>query len=154
MLFVRLKSRVGGKISPSVVRFHRRKYSAPAVSEPDESKGPEYPPIHDLSPKGKMLTKREDWAKAVQRLRTVEEKMIKINMPRYYGFKSTLLNEGVIPYNSTEQMQYLTKTHIVKEPGLPSYYDRLVTPEKIKAIVEKVKESLEEALVFEYTNRK
>ena len=155
MLFVRLKPRLHGNVTPSIIKINNRKYSAePAVTQNNESEVPKYPPIEDLSYYGKGHKIEAQNAKDVETLNTVEEKMLKINMPRYYGWKSVMLNEGRIPYNSEEQMQFYTRTHIVNERGLPSYYDNIVTPEKLQDSVEKIKGVIEDTLVFEYNNRK
>ena len=47
-----------------------------------ESKA-KYPPILDLSRLAKNERKRVEWEEEVKKLTTVEEKLIKINMPRF-----------------------------------------------------------------------
>jgi len=49
----------------------------------------------------------------------VEEKMIKINMPRYYGYKVVDFNDSKIPYNALPLTQHYTRT-VVEDLELPS----------------------------------
>ena len=113
-----------------------------------------YPPILDLSRPARKRREREEWHTKVKKLGTVEEKIFELNMPRYYGWKVLKLTEGLIPYDPLPKAQFLTKTHIVEEPKLPSFYDNLLTAEEIDASVQQMKNQVEDALVFEYNYKK
>ncbi|XP_043277683.1 39S ribosomal protein S30, mitochondrial [Venturia canescens] len=152
MLLVRVKSNLFGKVRSSVVRIKQQEYSVPVVNQTETE--PQYPPIKDLFFKAHFKRQREELAKGIADARTVEEKMIKLNMPRYYGFRSVMLTESNLQYNAIDQIQYITRTHVPKEPGLPSYYDHVITPEGLQENITKIKESIEDCLVFEYTSRK
>lgn len=71
---------------------------------------PEYPKIKDLSFKSRKKDERLTWHEEIQKVKTVEEKMIKINMPRYYGYKVVQMNEASLPYNCLPAIQHYTRT--------------------------------------------
>ncbi|XP_016837802.1 28S ribosomal protein S30, mitochondrial [Nasonia vitripennis] len=129
--------------------------SEPAVVE-EKTKNPDvkYPPILDLSRAARKRREREEWHNKIKHLGTVEEKIFELNMPRYYGWKVCKIEEGTIPYDPLPFAQYVTRTHMVNEPGLPDYYDSLLTPETLDASVQQIKSQIEDAIVFEYTCRK
>lgn len=154
MLLVRVKPDILGKVRSSVVRIKQREYSVTAVTEKKTETEPRYPPIEDPSFKSYFKRQREELAEGIKDARSVEEKMIKLNMPRYWGYKSVMLTESNYQYNAIDQIQYITRTHVPKEPGLPSYYNDVITPEKLKENVQKIKGSIEDSLLFEYTGRK
>ncbi|XP_025075488.1 uncharacterized protein LOC105432645 [Pogonomyrmex barbatus] len=110
-----------------------------------------YPPIEDLSNwKSKWKKTRQAWHDKIKNLETVEEKLFEINMPRYYGWKSLILNEHVVPYNSLSHVQYITRTHVVKESGLPTYYDNIISTEQLDNLVQVIKSDIENDIIFEY----
>lgn len=130
-------------------------FSAPAViEEKSENSDVKYPPILDLSLNSRKRREREEWHDRIKNIGTVEEKLMELNMPRYYGWKVCKIDEGRIPYDPLPFAQYVTRTHVVNEPGLPAYYDSLLTPESLDASVQQIKGQIEDAIVFEYTCRK
>lgn len=135
-----------------------KKYSISAVKEiKDENQNtvePEYPPIIERSRNAKKKKKWQAWYDQIQSLKTVEEKLFKFNMPRYYGWKSVLLDEYYIPYNSLAHAQHITRTHIMKEPGLPSYYNGVISNEQLDNILQSVKSNIEDNIVFEHCVRR
>lgn len=114
----------------------------------------DYPPIQDISPLGNFKRYHENWHNQVKELKTVEEKMIKINMPRFWGFKCMMYEEDKIFYNELPHAQYITLTHVMKEPKLPSCYDNLVSSEKLDSLTQEIKGSIEESIIFEVDYRK
>lgn len=137
-----------------VVKYGKhRKYSTPAVSEFNSIESI-YPPIEDMSFKAKYKRKRQAWYEEIKNLETVEEKLFKINMPRYYGWKSLILKEHVVPYNSLSHAQYFTRTHIVKESGLPAYYNTVISIEQLDKIVQSIKSDIEDNIIFEHCIRR
>lgn len=124
------------------------------VKEKSKISNVEYPPILDLSREATNRRKREEWHNKIKHIGTVEEKIIELNMPRYYGWKAYEIEEGVIPYDPLPFAQYVTRTHMVNEPGLPAYYDSLLTPESLDASVQQIKSQIEDAIVFEYACKK
>ena len=136
--------------SPSICRVKRqfRKLSVPATVQEVE---PQYPPILDLSYHAKKRRKEEIFYAMVKRQETVEEKLIAINMPRYYGWISCLINENQVPYNTLEHAQYVTRTHIIPEAGLPSYYNNVISVEDLDKTVENIRSQIKEVLLLEYS---
>ncbi|EZA56664.1 hypothetical protein DMN91_000886 [Ooceraea biroi] len=110
-----------------------------------------YPPIEHLD---KRQKKQQIVHEEIKNLETVEEKIFKINMPRYYGWKSLILHEHNIQYNSLPYVQQITRTHIVKESGLPAYYDNVISNDQLDNIVQEIKGSVEDNIAFEYCRRK
>lgn len=53
----------------------------------------EYPPILDNSYKSKINRKTLEWRKKIEKISTIEEKLIELNIPRYYGYKVCMLGE-------------------------------------------------------------
>ncbi|KAK5650349.1 hypothetical protein RI129_001378 [Pyrocoelia pectoralis] len=96
-----------------ILRFRRLYATAPISIEDEYTNTPEYPKIFDTSPRD--VKKREALAyyDTIKAVKTVEEKQIKLNMPKYYGFKCFMLHEDVIPYNNLSLTQYVTKTHLI-----------------------------------------
>jgi small subunit ribosomal protein S30 len=94
-------------------------YFQPSESE-YESK-PVYPPILDLSYEARKERKIEEIAQNITKLGTVEEKLIELNAPKYYGWWALNLYERVISYNALPFTQFATRTCLVNE--LPSIYN-------------------------------
>jgi hypothetical protein len=112
-----------------------------------------YAPIQDLSRKGIQEKKIQILCNKIRNLETVEEKIFKINMPRYYGWKTSILNELEIPYNSLTYAQHITRTHVVKEFGLPDYYNNVISNEQLDDIVQEIKSNVENNILFVYCRR-
>lgn len=142
-----------------VVRYGKQKRnSVSAVSEvKSEAKDavePIYLPVEDLSWKAKWKKKKQAWHDEIKSLETVEEKLFKINMPRYYGWKSLILNEHSVPYDSLSHAQYITRTHIVKDSSLPAYYNNIISIEQLDRMVQSIKSDIENNIIFEYCIRR
>ncbi|XP_036343987.1 39S ribosomal protein S30, mitochondrial-like [Rhagoletis pomonella] len=84
----------------------------PKSTRPDDEYIDEavYPEIQDLSFRARKKRESESWHEEIRRVPTVEEKLIKINMPRYYGYKVVKLSDSKVPYNSLPAMQHYTRT--------------------------------------------
>lgn len=137
----------------TLFRNGKRNHSV-AAREEEYSETPQYPRILDLSFQAKVKRKEESFHEQIKKLDTVEEKLMKINMPRYYGWKSLILSESHIPYNSESLAQYITRTHIIKEQGLPKYYDRIMTAEKLDATMNLVRKRIKDVVLFEHISRR
>lgn len=123
-----------------------------SIDENDEyTKEPQYPPIFDTGYKAVKERERLQWHEKVKCLKTVEEKLFAINMPRYYGFKSVMLNDHIFRYNSLPFFQYSTRTSL-SDKGLPDYYSSL--NERVEGLLGHVKSDVEDAVLFEYTGYK
>ncbi|XP_034671093.1 28S ribosomal protein S30, mitochondrial [Drosophila subobscura] len=85
----------------------------------ENSPEPEYPPIRDLTYKAVKRREAGDWHEEIRKVPTVEEKLIKVNMPRYYGYKVVDFNDNKIPYNALPVTQHYTRT-VLQELPLPT----------------------------------
>lgn len=126
-----------------------RKYASTAVNQTNT----QYPPIVDTSYKARVKRKNDTWYDKIKKLESVEEKLFGLNMPRYYGWKSLNLKEGFVPYDSLEQAQYITRTHVANTRELPAFYNTIITSEQLDASIEIVKNHIKNILSFEYYNR-
>lgn len=117
------------------------------VLDGDEySKDAEYPPIQEVSFTANLMRKHESWYDHIQKLNTVEEKQIALNMPRYYGYKCLLLPDDKFHYNCLPFVQHSTRTAL-RTTGLPEYYEPLrVRADKHLA---SIREDIESAITFE-----
>ncbi|XP_061400054.1 large ribosomal subunit protein mL65 [Musca vetustissima] len=105
---------------------------------------PQYPEIKDTSFAGRKQDEARSWHEQIQKTPTVEEKLIKINMPRYYGYKVVHMNEERLPYNCLPAIQHYTRTHF--EP----MEKELKEDEKLSTYVNKMKDRIVETLEFSY----
>lgn len=107
---------------------------------------PEYPPILDDSYSAIKTRKILEIRDRYKKISTIEEKLIEINMDRYYGYKCLMLNEKHFPYNSLPVYQYATNTEFTVDSLSPK------TPEdakKVDTFVNLVKADVQEAAEFE-----
>lgn len=82
---------------------------------PQPSKGgPYYPAIQNLSLKARQQKDAEDWHVEISQVPTIEEKLLKINMPRYYGYKVVNFTDSKTPYNAMPVAQHYTRTVMEK----------------------------------------
>ncbi|KRT86357.1 hypothetical protein AMK59_2522, partial [Oryctes borbonicus] len=109
---------------------------------------PNYPPILDLSPEKVLEHKKEASYEELRNVKTIEEKQIKLNMPKYYGFKCYMFDEGEIPYGQLPLVQHITRTHLILKDELPEYYNQI----NVDDLVSGIKSDIEEVLVLEYNH--
>lgn len=130
----------------------RHRSTEVAASENDEIKASVaessvvYPEIHDESSKGRRKREKIAWHEAVKNLNTIEEKLIKVNIPRYYGWQMMMLTDRDFPYNTLPYVQHYTRTQF--EDGLPKEWSKHST-EELDAIVNGIKDQIEDAILFE-----
>jgi small subunit ribosomal protein S30 len=91
---------------------------ATALQHEVQSDVAEYPPIVDTSLKAKKQRQFMEVQEKVKKCPSIEEKIIQINMPKFYGFKCLMLNDRVYPYNSLPFVQYITKTDYQTLPNI------------------------------------
>lgn len=155
-MFVQIRQKL---LFNTVTKYGKQKrYSISAVSEVKnevkDTAEPVYPPIEDLGWKVRSKRKKQAWHEKIKSIQTVEEKLFEFNMPRFYGWKSLFLNEHAIPYNSLSHAQYITRTHVIKEPDLPSYYNDIISTEQLDSIVQAIKNDVEDNIIFEHCIRR
>ncbi|XP_026845884.1 28S ribosomal protein S30, mitochondrial [Drosophila persimilis] len=103
------------QLRASYIRFVAQATSA---TSNEYSCQPEYPPIRDLTHKALKRREANDWHEEIRKVPTVEEKIIKVNMPRYYGYKVVDFNDNKIPYNALPVTQHYTRTVLKELPLL------------------------------------
>ncbi|XP_011305241.1 uncharacterized protein mRpS30 [Fopius arisanus] len=151
MLLINLNSRLCIKY-PAPAKIIRFSSGAVATIQ-NQTEKVEYPPILDTRFKAsyrRYLEKKHD---AVKNVKTVEEKMIKLNMPKYWGFKTLMYEEGRIFYNELPHAQYITRTHVMREPKLPDSYDNLMASDDLEGLVKEIKELFDDGIAFELVGR-
>jgi small subunit ribosomal protein S30 len=108
---------------------------------------PQYPPILDVSRAAEHAREVQAWHNKIKNLGTVEEKLIEVNMPKYYGWKCNMSKEGEIPYNALTYAQHITRTHFIE--GLPTFYQSQQLDEAAKQYTSEIKSQFTEALLYE-----
>jgi small subunit ribosomal protein S30 len=123
-------------------------YFQPSESE-YESKAV-YPPILDLSYEARKERKIETIAQNIKTLETVEEKLIELNAPKYYGWWALNMKERKISYDALPFTQFATRTCLVNE--LPSIYSDVdaVASQSLPIVKDKLKDLILQE--FEYIN--
>lgn len=108
----------------------------------------EYPAIQDQSYRVKKNRKRLEWHEKIKKIGTIEEKLIEINLPKYYGYKCTILNDREYPYNTLPFFQYATNTQFVEEADGHA----AASEEEAKTIenfLNQIKSDIQDAVEFE-----
>ncbi|XP_066146324.1 large ribosomal subunit protein mL65 [Euwallacea fornicatus] len=120
-----------------------RCFSTPVIKEEEEyTATPQYPPILDLSYEKTVERRNEALFEQIRNVKTVEEKQIKLNMPRYYGFKIYTLREELIPYDDLTFAQHVTRTHLIEDKELPKFYQNIPVKEDTLGSILKAVEEL------------
>lgn len=133
---------------PKLKEFTARQSSQVAAFNQDEyTETPEYPPIVDMSLKGRKLREQQAVHEKIRKLNTVEEKQIGLNMPRYYGFRSVMFKDDKVPYNAMPLVQCYTRTYFKLIDKLPDPY--LETAAAADLTVKDIKSFVEDAIVIE-----
>lgn len=107
----------------------------------------EYPPILERTRKAYKEREKIAWHEAVKNVKTIEEKLIKVNIPAYWGLRTTPLENDEYHYNCFPYFQHWTRTQY--ENGLPNGWFKRST-EEIDGLVNKIREQIIEALAFQY----
>lgn len=136
--------------SINILKSVIRKYTVDTLKETENVI---YPSILDLSYRARMRRKDDVWYNKIKKIETVEEKLIGLNMPHYYGWKSLYLEEGTVPYNSLNHAQYITHTHVLNDNKLPEFYNSLITTEELNSLAQSMKKYIEDIIIFEYCHR-
>ncbi|XP_055844922.1 28S ribosomal protein S30, mitochondrial [Episyrphus balteatus] len=113
---------------------------------------PEYPEILELSREARMKREKQSWHEQIKAVPTIEEKLIKINMPRYYGFKTIMLNSEENPYNCLPLNQHYTRTVFEGYEKLPNTATNKDEASKtqMESFVKSVSANIQDAI--EYSN--
>ena len=103
-----------------------------------------YPPIIDRQSKADRKIEAE--AKKITGLPTVEEKLIELNAPKYYGWWACQLSDHKIPYGGLPFYQFATRTAV--QEGLSAIYS--TTDEAVSQYLPIVKSHLSELILQEF----
>lgn len=114
-----------------------------AIQESEYTEEPEYPPIKDNSFKARKNEEKLTWHEQIKNAKTIEEKMIKINMPRYYGYKTVMLSDEKLPYNCLPATQHYTRT-------LMDSVSKTASTAQVEAYVSLAEQELQDALEYAY----
>lgn len=107
----------------------------------------EYPPIIDKSPAAVKNRQKIEWHEAVKKCPTIEEKLIKVNIPAYWGLRTTPLENDEYHYNCFPFFQHWTRTQY--ETGLPTNWFKRST-EEIDGLVNNIRDQIIDAIQFQY----
>lgn len=125
-----------------------RNISTDLRKEEEYTDQPNYPEILDVSATAVKARSLAAYHESLKDIKTVEEKIFKLNMPKYYGWKSVQLLEHSIPLQSLPFMQHTTRTHFIKANALPDFY--LSYDSAASYIAKQLKSEIEDAIMFEY----
>lgn len=139
---------------PFLLKYHCRymcsSHSSALSSEYTET--PNYPPILSHDKKSVYCRSRDQKLDKIKKLGTIEEKLIGINMPRFYGWNSLILNEGNFPFNILPFIQHITRTDVIEINSFPFSSDFQKT--EIESIINKIRPQLQEAIILEVLHKK
>lgn len=132
-----------------IVQKSQRGFATRVIENPEEyTDQPEYPEILDVSPDAKSLRAKRKYHEEYKEAQTIEEKLFKVNLPRFYGYKCVSLNEN-IPYDGLQLSQYCTRTDLKEVEVLPEFYKK--NDEVVIKLVEKIKKDIEDVVGFEFS---
>jgi small subunit ribosomal protein S30 len=117
------------------------------VPESEWTDAPQYPPIVDNCYPQLKQKRLISWHEKIKKIETIEEKMIEINMPKYYGYKSLMLDEKTYPYNTLPFFQYATNTEFIEENSLTPANE--ADAKKIENFLNLVRSEVQDAFEFE-----
>lgn len=153
ILWTRINKNQLIKLKTNVLGLCGRHRSTEAtITESDDGKSTAtervtYPPILDMSAKARRIRRKIAWHEEVKNLNTIEEKLIKVNMPRYYGWQMMMMTDKDFPYNALPYVQHYTRTQF--EDGLPTEWSKH-SPEQLDAIVNGIRDQIEDAVLWHH----
>lgn len=133
------------RLNRYLLRQSTKCYSTAVTQNEEYTAVPHYPPILDPSPEKVRERRKQSEHDEIKSVKTIEEKQIKLNMPRYYGFKCYEFHEDVIPYDNLKLAQHITRTHLKIDNNLSDYYKDI----NVDSIAENLKAKFEDALTIE-----
>jgi small subunit ribosomal protein S30 len=89
-----------------------RSFSTALQSTEATSDTAQYPPIVKLDKISRYAMKKQEWVEKIRKIPTIEEKLLELNMPRYYGYRCLMLDDKKLPYNALPYIQYITNTEL------------------------------------------
>ncbi|CRK97810.1 CLUMA_CG011186, isoform A [Clunio marinus] len=116
------------------------------ISENAETSEVVYPEILDQSLKARGARKTFEWHEKIKKIGTIEEKIIELNMPKYYGWKCLMLENKFYPYNTFPFFKYVTNTEFHEQPQTARNEKE---SKQIESYLTLMKSELQEAIEFE-----
>lgn len=120
-----------------------RSFSTALQTSEATSDGPQYPPIITNSVLDRRARKKQEWFDKIRKIPTIEEKLLELNMPRYYGYRCLMLDDHKLPYNALPFIQYITNTEFGELKENPDESKR------VDEFYDLIKSDLVDALEFE-----
>lgn len=105
-----------------------------------------YPPIMDDSRDAIKAREKNEWHMKIKRIGTIEEKMIELNIPKYYGYKCVMIDDKEFPYNTLQFLKYATNTEFVEESHASSGEEE---NKKVDNFFNLIKSDVQDAFEFE-----
>lgn len=143
---IKLNRNLASRLNPGISVLRRYCAAQSAIQKTDEERV-EYPPILESSRKAIAERSKLAWHAEVKKINTIEEKLIKVNIPAYWGLRTTPLVNDEYCYNSLPYFQHWTRTQY--ESGLPNGWFKRPA-EEIDGLVNKIREQVIEAISFQY----
>lgn len=128
-----------------------RAFSTALAQQETPKDAVEYPPIVDNSFKEKFNRRRVAKYDRIKECPTIEEKIIELNMPRYWGFRCLMMGDQWYPYNSLPMVRYSTKTDFQETP---LKIEDPAEAKKVDDFYNLIKSDLMDALEFELSGYK
>lgn len=123
-----------------------RLFSSVVQPEASRNEAIPYPPIEDVSKEAIRAKKKQEFRDKIRKCPTIEEKIIQLNMPRYYGYKCLMLENNDFPYNPLPFVQYVTKT------DFQVLAEKITNEEEAKTVdtyLNLIKSDVQDAIEFE-----
>lgn len=144
----KLNKQLAQQLKPSVSSWRNYCAAQNAMEQSSEvAMKVEYPPIIDKSPKLVKERAKMVWHEAVKNCTTIEEKLIKVNIPAYWGLRTTPLVNDEYHYNCLPYFQHWTRTQY--ETGLPNTWFKRST-EEVDALVNSIREQIIDSIQFQF----
>lgn len=112
---------------------------------------PLYPTIERKDVISEEEVARLEWHDKIKRQRTVEEKLLEVNVPRRWGWICFMIHEGIIPFNNLTFAQHMTKTHVIKTENLTEFYNK--HSKRCSEISDKIKSEVVECIEYQLSAR-
>lgn len=157
--FAYKKVRLNSPTPPEIVQIFKlglhpsRSLSSTIQADNNEyTDTPMYPTILNLSPESVMKRERDVKLDKLKKLGTIEEKLIGINIPRFYGWSSLMLHEGNYPLNFMPFVQHITRTDFIEVESFP--FTNNNSQSEVNIAIDKIRPQLQDALIMEIAKKR
>lgn len=128
----------------------RRLYTTQAPHQPEDeyTSEPQYPQVMDICFKARKAREELAWHEEVKKVTTVEGKLLKVNMPKYWGWETYAFDDVFHRYNCLPYYRHWTRTNF--KAGIPADYYRS-TVEEENTLIGELRGLIENAVAMEVT---